>query len=193
MPRDSARRRDGEVFVQFSREFVGDTAEALLDVAAELANEGVPRVTLCLATPGGWFAKAETVYNMLRAMPFELTTHSVGQVDSAGVVAFLAGARRRACPGSSFLLHPGSFSTDANAQLDAQMMRLRIRALEDNDDREREVLTRRTRLSAARVRQLLAASTRLDAAAALDAGIVHEIKQLRIPAGSRVITAPRRT
>ena len=61
-------------------------------------------------------------HNMLRAFPFELVTHAVGEVASAGNMPFLAGDVRYAGPHVTFMLHPGSFSVK-DAERDANSMR----------------------------------------------------------------------
>jgi ATP-dependent Clp protease, protease subunit len=179
-----------EGYVHFTREFNGDTAESLLDAVTRLANEGVPRVVLCLASPGGWIPKAMAVYNMLRAFPVELVTHAVGEVASAGNMPFLAGEVRYACPHATFMLHPGSFNV-RDAELDAKSMRERIDRLDACDERERLIVKERTNLTAAQVRRLVQGSTTLTASDAVNAGIVHQIKQLKIPRGARIVTAGR--
>jgi ATP-dependent protease ClpP protease subunit len=193
-----ARRREGhsglkterrlEAYVHFTREFNGDTAESLLDAVTGLANDGVPRVVLCLASPGGWTPQAMAVYNMLRAFPVELVTHAIGEVASAANMPYLAGEVRYACPHATFMLHPGSFRT-GDEELDAKIMRERIDRLDGHDDRERLIIRERTKLTAAEVRALVAGSTTLSASQAVKTGIVHQIKQLKIPRGAHVVTA----
>lgn len=178
-----------EAYVHFTREINGDTAEALLDSMTALANEGVPRVVLCMASAGGWTAKATAVYNMLRALPLCLVTYNIGEVASAANMLFLAGEERYACPQATFLLHPGSFRADAGKEFDAEIMRERIVSLDANDERERLIVKQRTKLSAAQVKKLVDEHTTLSAAQALNAGIVHRVKPLKIRAGARLITA----
>ncbi len=178
------------MYVHFTREFNGDTTESLLDTMTTLSNEGVSRVVLCLASPGGWTPKALAVYNMLRAFPVELVTHAVGEVASAGNMPFLAGEVRYACPHATFMLHPGSFNV-RDAELDANTMRERIDRLDGHDDRERLIIKQRTNLTSAQVRALVERSTTLSSSQALEAGIVHRITQLKIPPGARVLTAGR--
>lgn len=177
-----------EAYIHFTREFNGDTTESLLDAVTTLTNEGVPRVVLCLASPGGWTPKAMAVYNMLLAFPIELVTHAVGEVASAANMPFLAGEVRYACPHASFMFHPGSY-TAKDTELDAEKMRERIGKLAGYDDRERLIVRQRTKLTAAQVRRLVQGSTTVTAADALKGGIVHQIKQLKIPRGARVVTA----
>ncbi len=49
--------------------------------------------------------KALTIYNTLIALPIHLTVYNVGSVNSIGNVVFLAGRKRYACPGSTFMFH----------------------------------------------------------------------------------------
>ena len=49
-----------------------------------------------ISTPGGTVMNGLNLYNVMRAMPFRLTTHNVGNVDSIGNAIFLAGEERYA-------------------------------------------------------------------------------------------------
>src|SRR5258705_13380029 len=96
---------DDTVYLSFSAEIVPFTTESLLAACANLANAGVKNVYLMLSTPGGSVSHGITLYNTLRAMPFNLVTHNVGGVNSIGNVIFLAGAERYACPNATFMFH----------------------------------------------------------------------------------------
>src|SRR5213593_78082 len=86
------------VYVIFSAEITPQTTEGLLAVMANCATQGVKEVYLSLSTPGGDVTQGMTLYNVLRGMPFALTTHNAGNVDSIGNAVFLAGTKRYACP-----------------------------------------------------------------------------------------------
>jgi ATP-dependent protease ClpP protease subunit len=79
------------VYVSFSAEINPSTTESLISLMANLANLQVQEVYLLLSTPGGSVMNGMNIYNALRAMPFKLTTHNVGNVDSIGNTIFLAG------------------------------------------------------------------------------------------------------
>src|ERR1700680_3114676 len=106
------------VYVSFSAEIVPATTESLIAVMADCANKGVPHVYLMLSTPGGSVMHGLNLYNVLRAMPFKLTTHNVGNVDSIGNAIFLAGEERWACPQSTFMFHGVAFTPPANMPCD---------------------------------------------------------------------------
>ena len=67
------------VYVSFTAEINASTTENLLAGCANLANAGVKTVYLLLSTPGGQVLQGITLYNTLRAMPFKLITHNVGE------------------------------------------------------------------------------------------------------------------
>lgn len=93
------------VYISFSAEISPHTTESLLGLLANCVNERIKKVYLMLSTPGGSVMNGMNIYNVIRAMPFELITHNVGNVDSIGNAIFLAGSKRYACPHSTFMFH----------------------------------------------------------------------------------------
>ena len=65
------------VYVSFSAQIDANTTESLIAVAASCAVANVKKVYLALSTPGGSVMNGVNIYNVLKAMPFELTTHNV--------------------------------------------------------------------------------------------------------------------
>ena len=105
------------VYVSFSAEINANTTESLIATMANLANEAVPEVHLLFSTPGGLVMNGMNLYNVLRAMPFKLVTHNVGNVDSIGNAIFLAGEERYACPHSTFMFHGVGFDSQPGERL----------------------------------------------------------------------------
>lgn len=68
-----------------------------------------------MSTPGGTVMNGLNLYNVLRGMPINLTTHNVGSIDSIGNAIFLAGRQRYACPHSTFMFH--GVGVDVRAQM----------------------------------------------------------------------------
>ena len=81
-------------YVSFSAEIIPHSTESLIALLANLANQRISTVYLMLSTPGGSVMNGMNLYNVLRAMPFRLITHNVGNVDSIGSAVFLVGAER---------------------------------------------------------------------------------------------------
>ena len=79
------------VYVTFSAEINQNTTEALIAAMSDCINLRVEKVSLLISTPGGSTMNGLNLYNFLQGVPFELTTHNIGNVDSIGNAIFLAG------------------------------------------------------------------------------------------------------
>src|SRR4051812_47194508 len=80
------------VYLTFTAEINASTSESLISTLANLANnDDVEEVNLLMSSPGGSVMYGITLYNVLRALPFKLITHNVGNVDSSANTVFLAG------------------------------------------------------------------------------------------------------
>ena len=114
------------------------------------------------------------IYNVLRAMPFRLVTHNVGNVDSIGNAVFLAGEERWACPQSTFMFHGVAFTPPANLPCDEKFLRERLASLKADHGRIAAIIEERSTLSAAEIEPLFLEAQTKDATYAVRAGIVHE-------------------
>ena len=175
------------VYVSFSAEINVKTTEALLATMANLVNQKVPEVYLMLSTPGGNVMNGMNLYNVLRAMPFKLTTHNVGNVDSIGNAVFLAGAIRYACPHSTFMFHGVGLDVQNLRLEEAKCREIMANILADHK-RIGTIIRERTNLQDKAVRALFREAQTKDVTFAASCGIVHEIRDIQIPTGSSVIS-----
>lgn len=180
------RLHQPDVYVSFSAEIVPQPTEALIATLAQLANQGVKRVHLLLSTPGGGVAQGITLYNTLRAFPFELVTHNVGCVNSIGNAVFLAGDKRYACPQSTFMFHGVGFDVPGGIRLEEKLLIERLDPLRADQKLIADVIANRTKLAAADIAQLFLETQTKDADWAVGAGIVDEIRDVHIPDGNPV-------
>ena len=128
------------------------------------------------------------LYNVLRAMPFRLITHNVGNVDSIGSAVFLAGAERYACPHSTFMFHGVGFNVDKQVRLEEKLLRERLDSIMSDQRRIGSIIEERTTLSNEQIEGLFREAQTKDATFAVSTGIVHEIKDVQIPPGSNVVS-----
>jgi ATP-dependent protease ClpP protease subunit len=175
------------VYVSFSAEVNVKTTESLIAVLAQQANNGVKNVHLLLSTPGGAVMNGLNVYNMMRAMPYKITTHNVGNVDSIGNAIFLAGEERYACPHSTFMFHGVGFDIQ-NLRFEQKNLQESLDALMRDQERIGSILQERSNLNAADVLELFREARTKDAAYALEKGLIHDIRDVQIPARSPIIT-----
>lgn len=175
-------------YVSFSAEIVPKTTESLIAVCGEQANKGVETVYLMFSTPGGLVMNGLNLYNVLRAFPFKLITHNVGNVDSIGNAVFLAGTERYACPHSTFMFHGVGFDMQAGQRLEEKLVREKLDGIMKDQKRIGSIFGQHTNLDARKVGKLFREARTKDADFALDVGIVHDIREVNIPAGSPIIS-----
>jgi len=176
------------VYVVFSAEINPHTTESLIAVAAKYATEGVKELYLLFASPGGGVAQGINLYLVLRGMPFKLTTHNVGNVDSIGNVIFLAGETRYATPHSTFMFHGVGFDGVAGLRMDEKLLRERLGSVLSDQGRIAGIIAERTQLEKTAIEEFFREAQTKDATFAASCGIVHEIRDVQIPPGSPVVS-----
>ncbi|MHB8735918.1 MAG: ATP-dependent Clp protease proteolytic subunit [Terriglobales bacterium] len=175
------------VYISFSAEVNATTTESLIAALAQCAQQGVPEVHLLLSTPGGAVMNGINLYNMLRAMPFKVVTHNVGNVDSIGNAIFLAGEERFACPHSTFMFHGVGLDAPGGARLEEKNLRETLAGVLADQARIASIIEERSSLDAQQIAPLFTEAQTKDAAYAIGAGLVHEVKDVNIPTGAPII------
>jgi len=176
------------VFVSFSAEVIPATTEALIKTFADLANKGCREVHLLLSTPGGSVMHGMNVFNVLRAMPFTLTTHNVGSVNSIGNVIFLAGERRYACPHATFMFHGVGFDVPQGFRLEEKLLRERLDGIRADQARIAKIIEERASFTdTAEIEGLFLEAATKDPAYAKAKGIVTEVRDVMVPPGAPFI------
>lgn len=176
------------VYISFSAEINANTTESLIAIASQCAGQGVTDVYLMLSTPGGTVMHGLNLYNVLRAMPFTLTVHNVGNVDSIGNAVFLAGARRYAAPHSTFMFHGVGFDMQGAMRFEEKSLRERLDNVLSDQKRIGSVIQERTRLTQDQVEGLFREAQTKNAAFAVGCGIVDEVRDVQIPPGSSILS-----
>lgn len=175
-------------YVSFSAEINPNTTESLIAVMADLANRGVKEVYLMLSSPGGTVMNGINLYNFLKAVPFKLITHNVGNVDSIGNAIFLAGKERYASPHSTFMFHGVGFNASQGQRFEEKDLRERLDGVLADQRRIASIIAQHTQLSEDEVAGFFREGQTKDAAYAVSFGIVQEIRDVQIPPGIPIIS-----
>jgi ATP-dependent protease ClpP protease subunit len=180
------------LFLWFSAAIDQASTDTLMNVIAGAYSQGIKEVHLLLSTSGGGIMNGMTLYNFLRGLPISLTTHNVGNVDSIGNVVFLAGQRRFACAHSTFMFHGVMWTTSASASLGEQALTELLANVKRDQRRIANLVVQNSRLGEDEVNAMFSRSETKSADEALACGIIHEIKDVQIPADAVVfsLTAP---
>ena len=181
--------RGKKVYVSFSAEVNAHTIESLLAVMAAYASQGVAEVQLLLSTPGGVVMNGINAYNVLRAFPFKLVTHNVGNVDSIGNAIFLAGEDRYACEHSTFMFHGCAAGiASGTTKFEAKQLREVLGSIDADNLRIASIVEQRSKLTRTKIKSFFREAHTINAAEAVSAGIVDEIRDVQIPVGSPVVS-----
>ena len=175
-------------YISFPAEISPQTTETLIAVLGEQANKKVDEVYLMLPTPGGFVANGLNLYNVLRAFPFKLIIHNVGNVDFIGNAIFLAGVERYACPHSTFMFHGVGFDIKTGQRFEEKSLRESSGSLLQDQRRIGDIIRQHTNLDARKIRNLFREARTKDADYAKSVGIVHEIRDVKIPPGDPIIS-----
>jgi len=175
------------IYVAFSAEINPSTTESLIATMANCANAGAKEVCLLLSTPGGTVMNGMNLYNVLLGMPFKLTIHNVGNVDSIGNAIFLAGAERYAAPHATFMFHGVGFNTAVGDRLEEKSLRERLGSLEADQRRIGAIIAQRSGLSQKEVASLFLEAQTKDATWAAAKGVIHEIREVKLTPGAPIV------
>ncbi len=173
-------------YLSFSAFINRETVQTLIQMMSKYHNEGVQEVYLMMSTGGGEVQPGVHLYNFLRGLPFRLTIHNVGYVNSVGNVVFLAGDRRYANPNATFMFHGVGFTLSQGTRFEEQQLRERLEGVLRDQGRLGSIIHERTKLDEEVVKGLFSKAETMDAAWAAEHGLIDEIRDLQIPAGSRV-------
>ena len=175
-----------DVYISFSAEIVPATTESLIALLAQCANQGSKHIYLMMSTPGGSVMHGLNLYNVIKAMPFHVTTHNVGNVDSIGNAIFLAGDTRYASKHSTFMFHGVGIDSPAATRLEQKLLREALDGIEADQNRISGILTEGTKITDAAAQDLFLEAKTKDADYAVSVGLVDEIRDVEIPPGVTV-------
>ena len=126
------------------------------------------------------------MFNAMMAMPYEITTHNFGNVNSIANAIFLGGKVRRACATSTFMFHGVSFDGNANERLEEKNLLEKLDVVRAEHARIAGLIAGRSNLSVATCRSLFRQQRTRSAQWAQTSGIVHELCDFTVPAGANV-------
>jgi ATP-dependent Clp protease, protease subunit len=154
------------------------------NLCLQALQSGATELELHMSTEGGNMTAGFALYFFLKSLPIRITTHNIGSVESVGVVIFLAGQRRFACPGTRFLVHPLHWGFGSLVAADHSRVSEWRDCLDFDAERYASIFDEATRGAPLQddIRSHLTGNARIfDATQALAAGIIHETLQARLP------------
>lgn len=172
------------IYLAFSAGVDQNSSQQLIAVCAQHANAGVDEIVLVLSTPGGQVDPGIMVYNVLRALPVKLTTFNVGAVNSIGNAIFLAGEKRYAAPGTTFLFHGVGVDINGKVRLEEKNLTETLEGIKVGQQKIGDIISGRTNINTEEAQGLFYRQETKDTDFALNKGIIHEVRPLVVPKGA---------
>jgi ATP-dependent protease ClpP protease subunit len=134
---------------------------------------------------GGNTFEMRSLYGLIRSLSYPIEIHATGNIKSAAVPFMLAADRRTAAPGTTFLFHPWTWSTELHPGHTAEGLRQFPLQLDDDISWGRTILKTRAKLTDAEIdnRDLFGKAQIEDTDFALKYGLIDEITERKIPQG----------
>jgi ATP-dependent Clp protease protease subunit len=172
-----------EVWGIFAGAIDQQIVQRMAGAVAVASNNSVERVHLVVQSSGGLIGDGVCLYNLFRALPFELVTYNIGSIQSVGVMAFLGAKQRKASPRATFMIHR-SYASPLAATSD------RLQALAQglilDDERCEGILRDHVKLNEDQWAVHKVADLWLSAEEAKKAGLVTEIGDFAPPKGTQL-------
>ena len=152
-----------------------NTANSLITyINGQLYRTNINKLKLLISSGGGDVDSAIRIYSYLKALPIEIETIGLSQIDSAANIIFSAGNKRFAIKGCRFFLHEGTFTigTQSTTLHNHQESMLIITELLK---KHINILAKETGKTEKEINKLLKESTVLTAEKAKELGLVTDI------------------
>ncbi len=174
--------------IKFFAPVINPTINALMNALDQKLRVGQRSFILLISSPGGDVFHGLTMYNYLKGIPADITTHNFGSVDSIGVVLYCGGSHRFSVPTARFLLHGVSAQFPQPISLEEQQLEERLKGLRIDLQNIAKVIAATTGKHQDEVVQAMLDRTALNPEEARAWGLVHEIKAELFPPGAEVIS-----
>ena len=151
-----------------------------------LALGGASRLTVAISSPGGSVNAGITIYNVLRAAPFKVVAHNIGNVDSIATVIFLAGDERYANSASSFMFHGVAVNPNGSVRMDEAGLEQTLASVRSDNNRIAQIIAERSTLDADGCSDLIKAQHTKGPEWALSVDFIHGVSEFEFPEGADV-------
>ena len=178
------------LFVSFESGITNSTCNQLLNsIEGSLPPSREKEVHLLIGSSGGLVAPTLRAFHKLRSLPIKLSTYAMGTTDSSAITLLLAGAHRYSYPSSCLFFHEITQTYgQGSPPLRAEDLRMVAMRLDGSTRNYVDILTDRTKLTEEEANQLMRSpGVTMPPETAQKHGIIHGIKGLVIPVGSKPI------
>lgn len=156
------------------------TAQKFVNSLTIAMNAKVKHVHLLFQSAGGYVGDGVFLYNFFRSIPIEITLYNVGQIASAGVIAFLGSKCRKTAKSATFMIHRSTNSPQFATSAKLQHV---VKSLVLDDERTEKIIRDHVKLPTEMWTHLEHHDVYLSGDEAVKFGIADGIAEFAPPAG----------
>ena len=177
-----------KVFIQYVDSINKKQFDGFLNACSEAIQRYSPKeLHILLSSKGGNINLALILFSYLRSLNTEIVMHGSGNIDSCAVNLFLAGSKRYATPGTTFLLHGASRSFGKDDTFTVEKLYSEFIALQKDQEKVISNIINNTNYSKQELKNNLGVGLTLNAEEAKSKGIISEIRDFNIPQDAPVL------
>ena len=176
-----------EVYLNFNLDVNPLSIQALFKVVQEQLGHGMKKLNLLISSPGGNVDPGIAVYNFLKGLPIEVTTHNYGSCDSIAALIFCTGIRRFTVSNSRFLIHGLSLPINQGQVFSETSLSESLNSLKNQRETIAKIIAKECKRKLEDVEKDMLHGIILAPEEAMKYGLVTEIKNDLIPAGVNFI------
>jgi ATP-dependent Clp protease protease subunit len=169
-------------YVIFTAAIIPASANSFIELLLQQRVAGTTRLIIGMNCQGGNVASGMGIYNAIKAMPYEVVMHNIGNVDSIAVAIFMAGTQRYANSNTTFMFHSIGYDT-TNMRLEARNLREYSDAVRAENKRIASLIAAQSTLSMTRATKLFVDQRTHDTTWGLKNGLISEVRDFAVPAG----------
>lgn len=175
------------LYIHFTAEVNEKSINKLISIVVDNVNKGEKELTLLLSTPGGQITWGLAAFNTFKMLPITKIFWNIGNIDSIGVMLFLAGDERYCVPNSRFLFHDVSLNITGAINLSESNLRLNADSISHDRNAIAELSATVTKQDANLINDMMKNGKIANIKDAKDLGYIHEEKLFTLPEGQQII------
>lgn len=128
--------------INFMKDINAETLVGLQGAALQAVSQGASELHIHVSCLGGSTDAGFTAFQFIRALPIPVTMHCIGNIESMGVIIFLAADTRKAVPDSKFKIHELAWTL--NGTVNHSRLAEFVKSLDFDRDRYATIFHERT-------------------------------------------------
>jgi len=169
------------IYIHYNDEIGAQKVKALTKFCMDKLVKHTPDTLYFLfASPGGEVDAGVTFYNFLKTLPQKIIMHNMSSVESIGVIVFLAGQERYACPHTSFLFHSVKNTPQKEESLDLKKIEEMESKIKTDQNKIALIISENSSIKKEEMSELFDQGESKSEEFAKEKGLVHDIRNIQL-------------